>query len=71
VHQRAGAFDVSGGGQQPAAQPFEVIGEGVHDGQRGVDLQPAGDRQLLVDDRVEPGPVAADAPYGVFADEMP
>ncbi|MFI6079372.1 hypothetical protein ACIA5C_48540 [Actinoplanes sp. NPDC051343] len=37
-----------------------MIGEGVHDGQCGVDLEPADDRQLLVDDRVEPGPVAAD-----------
>jgi len=48
--------------QQPAAQPVEVIGEGIHDGQSGVDLQPTGDRQLLVDDLLEPGPVAADDP---------
>jgi hypothetical protein len=52
----------AGGAQQPPAQPFEVFGEHIHEGQGGVDLQPAGDRQLLVDDRAEPGPVAADDP---------
>ena len=41
---------------------MQVIGEHVHDGQGGVDLQPADDRQLLVDDRLEPGPVAAHDP---------
>jgi hypothetical protein len=58
VHQRAGALDAAGGGQQPV----EVIGEGVHDREGGVDLQSAGDRRLLVDDRVEPGLVNADDP---------
>jgi hypothetical protein len=39
-----------------------MLGEGVHDRKRGVDLQPADDRQLLVEDRLESGPVAADDP---------
>jgi hypothetical protein len=39
-----------------------VLGEGVRHRQGGVDLQPAGDRQLLVDDRPQPGPVTAHDP---------
>jgi hypothetical protein len=39
----ARALDSSGRAQQPAAQPVEVVGEGVHHREGGVDLQPAGD----------------------------
>jgi hypothetical protein len=38
MHQRPGAFHPSGGGQQPAAQPVEVLGEDVHHREGGVDL---------------------------------
>jgi len=62
VHQRPCALHPAGGAQQPPAQPFEMLGEYVHDGQCGVDLQPSGDRQLLLDDRFESGPVTADDP---------
>ncbi len=43
-----------------SAQPVQMLGQSVHDGQRGVDLQPARQRQLLVDDGLQRLAGAAD-----------
>jgi len=50
VHEHPGAVHVPGGGQQPPAQPVNVLVDGVHHRQGGVDLQPAHRGELILDD---------------------
>ena len=61
-HQRTGTVDVPGRGYQPPAQPIQMLRHGIHNGQRGVHLEPTHQRELLVDDRGQPRPGAADHP---------